>query len=58
MFVMGGNILFSVLVGGAALMGALAAMPPMKGWKAFFLPTLGVGAILLIWNLVSLRLPH
>jgi hypothetical protein len=55
---MGGNVLFSVLVGGAALMGVLAATPSVKGWKAFLLPLLGVGAILLIWNFVSVGLPR
>lgn len=55
---MGGSVLFSVLLGSAALLGALAATPSLKGWKALLLPLVGSGVILIIWNLASLHFPH
>ena len=52
---MGRSVLFSVLLGSAALLGALVATPALQGWKALLLSLLGVGATLIIWDLVSLR---
>ena len=55
---MGRDILFSVLLGGAVLMGVLPATTAMRGWKALLPPALGLGAIFLIWSLVSVHLPR
>ena len=55
---MGRDILFSVLLGAAVLMGLLSATASLKGWKALLLPFLGIGAILLIWNLVRIHFPR
>jgi len=55
---MGKEVLFSVLLGGAVLMGVLPATAAMRGWKTLLPPLIGLGAIFLIWGLVSVHLPR
>ena len=55
---MGRQIVFSVLLGSALLLGTLPALTSLKGWKALLPPLLGVSATLLIWNFVSVHLPR
>jgi hypothetical protein len=55
---MGRDVLFSVLLGSAVLMGALPATAAMRGWKALLPPLMALGAIFLIWSLVSVHLPR
>jgi len=52
------DFLFAVMLGSAALIGLLAAMPHVKGWKSFLITLCGVACIFLIWNLASLHLPR
>ena len=51
------DFLFAVMLGSAALIGLMVAMPNVKGWKSFLITLSGVGGIFLIWNLASLHLP-
>ena len=56
---MGREILFSVLLAGALLMGLLlATMSRSRGWKGFIQPFLWVGVVIVIWGLVSVHLPR
>lgn len=55
---MGREIVFSVLLGSAALFGLLPLAASLRGWKALLPPVLGIGAILLIWSVVSVHLPR
>lgn len=55
---MGRDILFSVLLGSAVLMGALPAMAALRGWKTLLPPLLGLGVIFLVWSLVAVHLPR
>lgn len=53
---MGRDILISVLLGSVVLTLMLPVSSRLKGWKATLLPFLWVGAVLLVWSLLSSNL--
>jgi hypothetical protein len=50
---MGRAVLFSMLLGGAVLMGLLPVATPMTGWKGLLLLFLWVGLVLIVWRIAS-----
>jgi hypothetical protein len=54
---MGRTMLFSMLLGGAVLMGLLPVTTPMTGWKGLLL-ILWVGLVLVVWHLASAYMPR
>jgi hypothetical protein len=55
---MGRAVLFSVLLGGAALLGLLPVATSMTGWKGLLLLSLWVGLILIVWRIASGYMPR
>ena len=52
------DFIFALMLGSSALIGAMAAVPALKGWKALLVILCGVASVFLIWNLASLHLPR
>lgn len=55
---MGRSVLFSVLLGGAVLMGLLPVATSIKGWQGVLLPILWVGLVLVVWRITSAYMPR
>jgi len=51
-------VLFSMLLGGAVLMGLLPVTAPMSGRKGMLLLILWVGLVLAVWHFASAFMPR